>query len=166
MKRVNFKISVIALVIGMFAVSCSGGGSKKQSTAETPETKTEAKADEVYSIPKDKIGILGFQTQAEKDAVLAEFPQELLKAVGEFKFSQIMKCSDTNYKYSFNIKAYSDNGKADLEKLIAYYKSIGATVEKPNEVLAKYNVTLPYAQSVDVYATESAITVMFSVIKQ
>jgi hypothetical protein len=40
MKQLNFKISVIALAIGLFAVSCSGGGSKQQGTAATPETKS------------------------------------------------------------------------------------------------------------------------------
>lgn len=40
MKSVNFKINVIALAIGVFAVSCGGGNSKKQgSTAETPASK-------------------------------------------------------------------------------------------------------------------------------
>jgi len=43
MKRVNFKNSVIALAIGLFTVSCGGGGSKQQSGG-APETKTETKA--------------------------------------------------------------------------------------------------------------------------
>jgi len=42
MTKVNFKISVIALAIGLFAVSC-GDGSKQQSGSATPETaQTEA----------------------------------------------------------------------------------------------------------------------------
>jgi hypothetical protein len=40
MKRVNIKNSVIALAIGLFAVSCGGGGSKPQQTA-TSETTTQ-----------------------------------------------------------------------------------------------------------------------------
>jgi hypothetical protein len=40
MKSVNFKISVIALAIGLVMASCGGGNSKKQgSTAETPASK-------------------------------------------------------------------------------------------------------------------------------
>jgi hypothetical protein len=41
--KVNLKISVIALAIGMFAVSCSGG-SKQQNGSATTETKTEQAA--------------------------------------------------------------------------------------------------------------------------
>jgi len=44
MTKSNFKNSVIALAIGLFAVSCGNGGSKKQSTASTPETKTQQAA--------------------------------------------------------------------------------------------------------------------------
>jgi hypothetical protein len=44
MKRINFKISVIALAIGMIMVSCGGGGGGKQQAATTPETQTEQAA--------------------------------------------------------------------------------------------------------------------------
>jgi hypothetical protein len=45
MKAINFKISVVAMAIGMFALtSCGGGGSKKQSGSATSETKTEQAA--------------------------------------------------------------------------------------------------------------------------
>ena len=166
MTKVNFKISVIALAIGMVMVSC-GGGNKQQQSATTSETKTEAKADDVYSVPKDKFGIVGFKTQEEKDAVWAEVPQELLKAIGKkLGACQIGKSYDANYKYSLTINTYSDNGKADFEKLIAYYKSIGGTVEEPNAILRKHNITFPYAESIDVWATESAITIQFNVVKQ
>ena len=38
MTQVNFKNSVIALAIGLFAASCGGGGSKQQSGQATTET--------------------------------------------------------------------------------------------------------------------------------
>ncbi|GHU59952.1 hypothetical protein FACS189411_17270 [Bacteroidia bacterium] len=47
MKKINFKNSVIALTIGIFAVSCNSGGSKQNGVAQqsdsekTAETKTE-----------------------------------------------------------------------------------------------------------------------------
>ena len=44
MTRVKFKNSVIALAIGLFAVSCGGGGSKQSSGSATTETKTEKAA--------------------------------------------------------------------------------------------------------------------------
>jgi hypothetical protein len=39
MTKVNFKISVIALAIGMVMVSCGGGNSNKQGTSETKTEK-------------------------------------------------------------------------------------------------------------------------------
>ena len=39
MKSINFKISVIALSVGLVMVSCGGGKSNKQREAVTPETK-------------------------------------------------------------------------------------------------------------------------------
>lgn len=44
MKRVNLKISVIALAIGVFAVSCNGGGSKKSSDDSTAPGSSETNA--------------------------------------------------------------------------------------------------------------------------
>ena len=48
MTKINFKNSVIALAIGLLAVSCGSGGSKPQQTA-TPETKT------VQAVPSDAV---------------------------------------------------------------------------------------------------------------
>jgi hypothetical protein len=52
MTKVNFKISMIALAIGLFAVSC-GGGNKKQSDASGKKTDVEA-ATEILANSKDK----------------------------------------------------------------------------------------------------------------
>ena len=54
--------------------------------------------------------------------------------------------------------------KAELEKLVAYYKSIGATVETIGN--GYYKVAFDYAQSVRVSATSGAVEVQFSVVKK
>lgn len=56
MKTVNFKNSVIALAIGLFAVSCGCGGSKQQSESATSdktqiESKAEDKGNKSYEFP-------------------------------------------------------------------------------------------------------------------
>jgi hypothetical protein len=166
MKRVNFKISVIALAIGLVMVSCGGGNSKKQGTSATPETKTEAKADGVSAIPKDKINV---NTDAgNKEAVIAEIPAKLLKAVGELSHCSVMKIGVLDgYKYTLIISTKnSKDGVADLEKLIAYYKSIGGTVEKSTVIGNDYDITFNYAQSRSVSAVPSGFTINFSVVKQ
>jgi hypothetical protein len=167
MTKINFKISMIALVVGMFALTSCGGESKKQSTAETPETKTEAKADGVSAIPKDKITAVSWQSESEKQAAIAEIPQELLKSVGTLKNCMVLKCSDDGYKYKLVINIDSKgNAEANLEKLVNYYKSIGGKVEKSTNVLSDYEITFDYAVSRDISATENYIKVNFDVIKQ
>jgi hypothetical protein len=62
MVKINFKISVIALAIGVFAVSCGGGGSKQNAAQSGGKAKTETVGNQFPSndltavIPKPTVG--------------------------------------------------------------------------------------------------------------
>lgn len=162
---------VLCLAAAMFAASCGGNASKKKSAdgaTETQQTETTApKGVKVADIPNDKINALSWDSSDEKEAVIAEIPAELLKIVGEVRHVTIQNSTFDGWKYLVNIQgAKSADAKADLEKQIEYYKGIGATVEKSTALLTDYDVKFGYAESTDVSATQSYMTLRFNVIKK
>ena len=100
MKAIKFKISVIALAIGMFAVSCGGGGSKQQS--ETTGTKTEKAATndavvqfvsaEGYMVSDNEMRV---QVEFDK-AVSGIFASDFTSSAGKVNMVQ---CSSGNTMY-------------------------------------------------------------------
>jgi hypothetical protein len=159
---------IAALAIGLVMISCGGGNSKQQQGGNSAtETKTEQPAaGGVSTIPKDKISPLGFGTTEEKEAVIAEIPQELFKSIGKLSYCQIMKNSYSDeYKYVLTIRTSNQDGVADLKKLVDYYRSIGATVVE-KAANSNYDVKFDYAQSESVESAGSYIQVQFSVVKK
>ena len=61
MRSINFKNSVIALVFGLFAVSCGGSGSKQQSNTKATETKTSVAVEETKKV--DVKTVAGYLSQ-------------------------------------------------------------------------------------------------------
>ena len=166
MKRVNLKISVIALAIGLVMVSCGGGGNKQQQSATT---ETEIRnTNEIYTIPIDKIDVNEYAVTlgGSKEAVIAEIPKELFKIIGELRYCQINTSGVlAGYKYTLMIVTKkNEDAVADLEKLAEYYKSIGATVEKESK--SSYDVVFDYAKSVSIVKFGNTIQVQFSVVKK
>ena len=155
----------------MFATSCGGNASKKKSAdgaTETEQTETKApKGVKVTAIPKDKITVMVGSTDSEKQAAIAEIPKELLKTIGKLTYCHIQSSGTLpGYKYTLVIRTSNEDGKADLEELVNYYKSIGATVEKSKDIFSDYDVSLDYAKSLEVSSPGSYIQVQFSVVKQ
>ena len=129
------------------------------SGSDTPST------DEVYTIPKDKRNALSWDT-SEKQAVIAEIPEELFKAIGKLTYCQIQSSGALEgYKYTLNIRTSNANGEADLDKLLNYYRSIGGAVENSSKGYG-YDVKFDYAESVEVNSPGSYIQVLFSVVKK
>ncbi len=155
----------------IFAISCGGNANKKSAdgvteTAQT-ETKAPAKGAKIPDIPKDKINALSWESSAEKEAVIAEIPKELLKAIGKLTYCNIQSSGTLpGYKYTLAIRTSNEDPEADALKLVEYYKSIGGTVEESKALLNDYDVRFDYAESVTVYVSSSAIQVQFSVVKQ
>jgi hypothetical protein len=87
MTKINLKISVIAMAIGIFAVSC-GGGSKQSSGSATPETKTEKAA-----ATKGSGKMVAFDESEAKSAYLDDFYEVTgLKGIGKpvgYKFKGV-----------------------------------------------------------------------------
>ncbi len=172
MKTIGKIVATMLLATAtVFAVSCGGNANKKQTsdgTTESAQTETKtAKGVKVADIPRDKINALSWDSSDAKEAVIAEIPKELLKAVGKLTYCNIQSSGTLEgYKYTLVIRTSNDDGKADLEELINYYKSIGATVEKSKNIFSDYDVTLDYAKSVEVSSPGSYIQVQFSVVKK
>ena len=164
-----------AIVLCLAAVTmfcaCGGNASKKKAAdgaTETQQTETKApKGVKVTAIPKDKITVMVGSTDSEAQAAIAEIPAELLKTVGEVRRVTIHNSTFDGWKYLVNIQgAKSADAAADLEKQLEYYRSIGATVTKSTNLLTDYVVKFDYAESTDVGATESYVTLRFNVIKK
>ncbi len=177
MTRLNFKkrnVTAIALCLAavtIFCASCGGNASNKQAAdgaTEPQQVETKApKGVKVADIPKDKITVMVGSTDSEKQAAIAEIPAELLKIVGEVRRVTIHNSTFDGWKYLVNIQgAKSADAAADLEKQLEYYRSIGATVTKSTNLLTDYVVKFDYAESTDVGATESYVTLRFNVIKK
>ena len=163
---------ILALIMALSLAACGG---KDDSGNNTPGNSqngggNDTKTDGVYTIPKDKISPLGFATLEEKEAVIAEIPAELFKAVGKKLSYCNIQSSGTlpGYKYTLAINMYTEDDKAEaeLKKLIDYYKSIGGTVEKSKTLLNDYDVKFDYAESVSITALSSSIQIQFSVVKE
>ncbi len=164
-----------AIVLCLAAVTmfcaCGGNASKKKAAdgaTETQQTETKApKGVKVADIPKDKITVMVGSTDSEKQAAIAEIPKELLKTIGKLTYCHIQSSGTLpGYKYTLVIRTSNEDGKADLEELVNYYKSIGATVEKSKDIFSDYDVSLDYAKSLEVSSPGSYIQVQFSVVKQ
>jgi hypothetical protein len=147
---------LIALAIGLTVASCGGRGGNQQSGTETTETKTDA----VYTIPRDEI--------SGSETAIAEIPNEIFKAIGKLTYCMVNTSGvKDGYKYNLSIRTSNEDTKADLEKLLNYYKSIGGTVEKSDNIWSDYDVKLDYAESVTIEGLElSYIQIQFSVVKQ
>ena len=115
MKRASIKIGVMALVIGLFAVSCGGSGSKQQSEAATSEpAKVETKADDY--------------TKQEVFAKLSASDwQKVIKANYDFDLTTPPRCSfkegqkeniNPTYRVDFNVSA--ENFEAAAKEIQQY----------------------------------------------
>jgi hypothetical protein len=93
MKRVNFKISVIALTIGMFTVSCSGGGSKQQNGKAAEIIEKEIKS-------------------ANKGGGLSKAGQEKLASFGKSDKSKNHLVAYSEYKGGYDVDVVLDDNGA------------------------------------------------------
>jgi hypothetical protein len=158
----NILVLTLALALSLSFAAC-----RKNSDNGGNSTTSALNTDEVYAIPKDKIRAVSWATDSEKEAVIAEIPAEMFKAIGELSHCTVMKSGALpGYKYSLAIVTTNKDGNADLEKLVDYYRSIGGTVEKTNSLLNDYDVKFDYAESVSVDGMSSSIQVQFSVVKE
>jgi hypothetical protein len=169
MKKVNFKTRLMAAAIAVFALTSCGGGNSNQQSGNATEIKTEAKAEQVTTIPKEDVALLSWQTVEEKEAVFAEIPAALLKTVGKLSFCQVMKNNSDEYKYTLLINSSTkteEDMKVGIKALADYYRSVGATVEATNETFSNYNVKFDNAKSVKIDAFGKYIQIQFSVVKK
>jgi hypothetical protein len=153
MKRLNLKISVIALAIGMFAVSCSGGGSKQQSGSATPETQTEtAGSGSLEKAAADLFpgsGLTGFvptfaaEVKPSKDNNSASF---LIKPSGE----QYNDSDLTNEQYNEWVQSLYNKAKALSEDGKVYkYNQTNNVIENEITAVTQQDKNLTYP---DVFA--------------
>jgi hypothetical protein len=168
MSKANFLRNVAIIFACLAVMTACGGGSKKQS-GNASETKTEAKAEQVTTIPKEDVALLSWQTVEEKEAVFAEIPAALLKTVGKLSFCQVMKNNSDEYKYTFLINSSTkteEDMKVGIKALADYYRSVGATVEATNETFSNYNVKFDNAKSVKIDAFGKYLQIQFNVVKK
>ena len=156
-------IIAIVAVMALVLVGCTGKKetSVSSSSGMTTSGRNSTPGDNLFDIPKDEV--------SGDEAAIAEIPNEMFKGVGKLSYCMVMTSGTLEgYKYTLSINLTTGDNKAEaaLEKLIDYYKSIGATVVKANEALTDYNVTFDYAQSVSVSATSSGIQLQFSVVRK
>jgi uncharacterized lipoprotein NlpE involved in copper resistance len=167
MKRKTIFLTIALVTVVLALVGCTG--KKETSGGNSGGTVTESNASgntgAVFTIPKEKINPLGFGTDSEKQAVIAEIPEELFKAIGKLSYCNIQRSGTLpGYKYTLVIRTSNEDGKADLKKLVEYYRSIGGTVVE--KVSGHYDVTFDYAESVTVEGLSSYIQLQFSVVKE
>ena len=133
MKRINFKIAVMALAFGVFAVSCGGNANKQQATGgNASEAKTETKA----SATTGGMEAFGESDKAEISSEMLDdlFTRTGLKALGKPKGSSIKEAwySDDIFGIrficdNFSSAYYDGYTKAmwDLSKSIAVNGVLG-----------------------------------------
>ncbi|MDR0964212.1 MAG: hypothetical protein LBM60_06325 [Clostridium sp.] len=178
------KISVLALafLLTLSLVACGNKDTEKpnsgnntpppssQSGNDTPTPSSQSgntnNPSGIIDIPHEDISMIGLDD--DKEAILAEIPAEFLKGVGESGFSQISNIGVLEgYKYSLliNLTTAEDQGPAELEKLMDYYRSIGGTVTDATYAFDDYDIKFDYAESTSCTAMSSSIVLSFSIVK-
>ncbi|MDR1892478.1 MAG: hypothetical protein LBQ48_05680 [Oscillospiraceae bacterium] len=148
----------------------NGGTGSTGGNSNTPGTSqganNNADTNEIYAISKDKVNALSWTDESEKEAVIAEIPEEILYAIGELSYCNIQKYPFDGWKYTLAILTNNTDSAGDLEKLTDYYESVGATVKKKGNSSVYYVVAFDYAESVDVTTLGSTIQIQFSIVKK
>ena len=104
MTKRNFKISLIALAIGLVMVSCGGGNSNKQQEATTPETQTEQAATNDVAVQIVSLDIYNFDKERGTVRLEVEFDKpvsglmlrDVTVSVGEVS---LVQCGSGNTKF-------------------------------------------------------------------
>jgi len=167
----NFKISVIALAIGLVMISCGGRGGNQQSGAATTETaKVESKGGSLFDIPKEKIIV---DAKLDKNTVFAEIPAEFFKGVGELAgtgAAAIFNNTLSIWKYSIQLRFYVKSGEDAAKTLTEYYKSIGGTVREIGNKSNFAEVTFSWGESVEIawssFEGQDSVRVQFNAVKE
>ena len=156
---------LLALILALSLAACAGNTDNDGNNSTNPPVSNNGGnnngGSSLFDIPIDKI--IG------SSEAIAEIPAELFKGAGELSYCQVMTSGALEgYKYTLAINLSTEDDKADaeLEKLIDYYRSIGAAVEKTNELLNDYNVNFDFAESVSITALSSSIQIQLSVVKE
>jgi hypothetical protein len=169
--RVNFKISVIALAIGLTVASCGGRGSNQQSGTATTETaKVESKggiSDNLFDVSADQIT---FGSSLDKSAVLAEIPKTMFKGVGKVNSVDVWANSIGSFKYSVVLKFHVKSNENAVKALMDYYRSNGATVEETGNRYNPYSVKFEWGEATEIkfgsFEGQDYVDMQFGVVKK